>query len=284
MFPEALAYTPDDLRVGLGTEFEQDVTEADVLDFARVSGDYNPLHVDAAYAADSSFRGRIAHGAYQVGLASALLGMYLPGKHVLLGSVNARFPAPLYFPGRVKVRGELTAWNRAQRVGQLRVVVLQKRPGCRRRKCCSASRSTTPRRRPRRPPRQPSAARHTGRWCLTGAAGGRLVVLGSTSGSHHPLVSRAAYSLGKAALEHTVKLLAPELARKNITVNVVGPSFMAPGMNKQTTERRLKLEMAQVPLGRLCAPEDVAGAVRYLLSPAAGFVSGQLLGLTGGQL
>ena len=53
------------------------MTEADVLDFARTSGDFNPLHVDAAYAGRTTFRGRIAHGAYQVGLASALVGMYL---------------------------------------------------------------------------------------------------------------------------------------------------------------------------------------------------------------
>src|SRR5205085_7270596 len=69
---------------------------------------------------------RIAHGAYQVGLASALVGMYLPGKNVLLTSVNARFPSPLFFPGRVKVRGEITSWNREQLAGQLKAVVLDK--------------------------------------------------------------------------------------------------------------------------------------------------------------
>ena len=73
-----------------------------------------------------TFRGRIAHGAYQVGLASALVGMYLPGKNCLLGSVNARFPAPLRFPTRVKVRGEVAAWNREQLAGQLKAVVLDK--------------------------------------------------------------------------------------------------------------------------------------------------------------
>src|SRR5438477_12025699 len=129
MYPEPQAYSPDDLRVGLTAEFEQDVTEADVLDFARTSGDFNPLHVDAAYAGRTTFRGRIAHGAYQVGLASALVGMYLPGKHVLLGSVNARFPSPLYFPGRVKVRGDITSWNREQLAGQLKAIVLDKVKG-----------------------------------------------------------------------------------------------------------------------------------------------------------
>jgi NAD(P)-dependent dehydrogenase (short-subunit alcohol dehydrogenase family)/acyl dehydratase len=394
MFPEPQVYTPADLQIGLSAEFEQDVTEDDVLDFARVSGDFNPLHVDADYAKMSAFGSPIAHGAYQVGLASALVGMYLPGKHVLLGSVNARFPAPLYFPGRVKVRGEITAWNREQRVGQLRVMVLQKSTGMPTAEILMGFTFHDTRAAPapvapaaagaaQRPAvvvtgasggiggavvadlardyvvvgivnrqrlgaavrdldhvhevkadlsapgwEEPVAAALAGRplygavhaaWpgaphggllqvpddvierqfvfgttctirlarllaARAGADGGRLIVLGSTAGSHHPLVSRGAYSLGKAALEHTVKLLAPELARKSITVNAVAPSFVAAGMNKQSTERRMKLETAQVPLGRLCTPQDVAGAVRYLLSPSAAFVSGQFLGLTGGQL
>src|SRR5690348_1457732 len=113
MFPEPTTWQPDELRPGLRAEFERDVTEADVLDFARNSGDCNPLHVDPGYAASSNFGGRIAHGAFQVGLASALLGMRLPGRRVLLGSVNARFPAPLFFPCRVAVQGEVSAWDRA---------------------------------------------------------------------------------------------------------------------------------------------------------------------------
>src|SRR4051812_43027103 len=112
MFPEPSTWHPGELRVGLRAEFERDVAEADILDFARNSGDCNPLHVDADYARSSNFGGRIAHGAFQVGLASALLGMRLPGRLVLLGSVNARFPSPLFFPCRVVVRGEVTAWDR----------------------------------------------------------------------------------------------------------------------------------------------------------------------------
>ncbi len=125
MFPEPAVWEAGRLRVGLRAEFERDVTEADVLEFARNSGDANPLHVDASYARSSSFQGRIVHGAFQVGLASALIGMHLPGRNVLLGSVNARFPAPLYFPCRVSVRGEITAWDAGRNAGQLRVVVLE---------------------------------------------------------------------------------------------------------------------------------------------------------------
>ncbi len=74
------------------------------------------------------------------------------------------------------------------------------------------------------------------------------------------------------------------MARKKVTVNAVCPSFVPLGINKQADERQQKMEAARVPLGRLCTAADVAGAVDYLLSPAASFVSGQILGLSGGQL
>lgn len=118
-------FTAADLRVGLTAEFLRDVTEQDVLDFSDNSGDRNPLHVDEEYASGTNYGGRIVHGAFQVGLASAMIGMHLPGKSVLLGSVHARFPSPLRYPNRVRVNGEITAWNAASRSGRLRVTVVE---------------------------------------------------------------------------------------------------------------------------------------------------------------
>src|SRR5258708_642343 len=118
--PEIATLTPADIHVGMSAEFEREINEEDILDFARNSGDANPLHVDAGYAQESNFRKPIVHGAFQVGLASALVGMRLPGRHVLLGSVNARFPHPLYYPCRVRVHGQVTSWNRATEAGTLK--------------------------------------------------------------------------------------------------------------------------------------------------------------------
>ena len=116
------------------------------------------------------------------------------------------------------------------------------------------------------------------------AEGGRFVALGSSFGSRNPLLSLAAYSLGKAALEHTVALLAPELARKRITINSICPTFVPAGMNESVSDTQRRKEEAQVPMGRLCLPEDIVGIVQYLLSPSAAFVSGQDIGLSGAQL
>src|SRR5262249_15487086 len=85
-----------------------------------------------------------------------------------------------------------------------------------------------------------------------GPDGGRLVALGSVAGSMKPVLNLATYSLAKAAMEHTVCLLAAELASKRITVNAVCPSFVPAGMNRQADKRRQQLEAAQIPLGRLC--------------------------------
>jgi 3-oxoacyl-[acyl-carrier protein] reductase len=394
MFPEPRIWTAEQLRVGLHEEFERALTEDDVLGFARTSGDYNPLHVDAAYALASNFHGRIVHGAFQVALASALIGMRLPGMKVLLGSVNARFPAPLYFPCRVCVRGEITSWDAQLRAGQLRVTVrdtANQTPtadiqiGFTLHEQRSGAQQATPS--VNSPSRDERAVLVTGASGGIGAAlvqdlahryfvfgmvrqhplpaqlkalknvaelkvdlespsweeeaaavlgdrplygivhaawpgaphggllrssddllegqmrfgsvhlvrlarllfaraddrGGRLVAIGSIVGAR-PTLSLAAYSLGKAALESTVRLLAPEMARKKVTVNAVCPSFVPVGINKQANERQQKMETAHIPLGRLCTPADLSGAVDYLFSPAASFISGQILGLFGGQL
>lgn len=393
--PEARDLTGGDLRVGLSESFEREITSDDVMAFAELSGDHNPLHVDAVYARETNYQRPIVHGAFQLSLASAMAGMYLPGRRVVLGAVRSRFPAPLYYPSRVIVRGEIVSWFPAAQSGMLRVSVQESAASMLTAEIdmafslheSRASQEIAPPPAPRgqrelvvvtgasgavgsrllqhvsrqfdvlgllrhAQPESTSGdaaspgSSHTllcdleqegweaqasmalgervvyalihaawpgaprgglldlelsairrqvdfggpttirmARWLAAHAgAQGRLVVLGSTAATLHPELSLAAYSLGKATLEHTVRLLAPELARRAITINAILPSYMPVGINQAKTERATLVETARVPVGRLCTPDDVCAAVDYFLSPGASFVTGQMLPLTGGRL
>jgi NAD(P)-dependent dehydrogenase (short-subunit alcohol dehydrogenase family)/acyl dehydratase len=393
-------FAAGDLRLGLAAEYEREIEESDVLGFAANSGDFNPLHVDSSFAQHSRYSQRIVHGAFQIGLASALIGMHLPGRDVLLGSVNARFLSPLYFPCRVRVSGEVTAWNAVSRAGSVRVTVsdlaslaptseitmaftLQagkpEQPAATTQQSRPVEAAFSPagndrkililtgasggigavllkalaedfsvlalvHRRPlqEKPPHAVEVqadisapgweqiitqrlgghplygivhcawagmprggllqsdprlieqqlvfgTSHVVRlarllFSLVGSDGGRMVALGSVAGHYKPALGLGAYSLAKSALEDTLRLLAPEVARKKISINAVCPTFVPAGMNVQADDLQLKREAALIPMGRICETEDIVGAVRYLLSPAASFISGQSIVLSGAQL
>ena len=105
--------------------FERQVTADDVELFASLSGDFNPLHTDPNYAAQTNYGRCIVHGAFQIGLASTMVGMYLPGQNVVVGSMRTRFPSPLVFPSTVTVQGEVTVWLPQAGTGTVRVRVIE---------------------------------------------------------------------------------------------------------------------------------------------------------------
>lgn len=97
----------EDLKVGQVVEFEKVVTEKMVNQFAELTGDYNPLHTDEAYAKTTQFKGRIAHGMLISSFFSTLVGMYCPGKRSLYLTQQLSFRSPLRLNQKVKVRGEI---------------------------------------------------------------------------------------------------------------------------------------------------------------------------------
>ena len=397
--PEAKKLTAGDISVGLKASFETEVREQDIKSFAELSGDHNPLHVDSAYAAGTNYQNCIAHGAYQMALVSSLAGMQLPGQNCLILSVDCRFLAPLYYPTRVRLEGEVSSWNAGSLTGKLTVTMTDVKAGAKISEffvrfslhdsdsqiSAAADISANV--------KKSGSVSHGNTVLVTGATGGlgqlllnelaaaydilavgrdlekipselpgnvtawnidfedpdwsaqleanlngqelygvvhaawpgmpkggllksdpallarqlafgseipielgrvlkkhapktggRFLAIGSSAGSHHPNPAIASYSLGKAALEQTIRLLAPELAGQGITANVIAPVMIPVGINKQITERQRILEEARIPAGRLCAPDDMMGMVRFLLSGESSFVSGQVLHLTGAQI
>jgi acyl dehydratase/NAD(P)-dependent dehydrogenase (short-subunit alcohol dehydrogenase family) len=87
--------------------FEVAVAEDDARAFATLSGDWNPLHTDAAYAATTQFGRTILHGAFSAGLVSRMAGMHLPGTDCLLHGMQLRFLQPIVLPARLTVTGRV---------------------------------------------------------------------------------------------------------------------------------------------------------------------------------
>jgi len=84
-----------ELAVGMTVSIQNTVSEQDVIDFARVSGDHNPLHMDEEYARTTVFGGRIAHGALSASYISAVLGNDLPGPGAVFLELNLKFVRPV---------------------------------------------------------------------------------------------------------------------------------------------------------------------------------------------
>ena len=85
----------EDLRVGMRESLMKTVMNEDVIGFANLSGDHNPVHLSDHFAQKTRFGGRIAHGLYTASLISAVLGMYLPGPGAVDLSQTLNFRAPV---------------------------------------------------------------------------------------------------------------------------------------------------------------------------------------------
>lgn len=97
----------EDLQIGQAASHERRINEADVMAFAEVSGDFNPVHVDEAFAANTRFQGRIAHGMLIASLISALLAGKLPGAGAIYVSQSLQFRRPVRLGDSVEARVEI---------------------------------------------------------------------------------------------------------------------------------------------------------------------------------
>lgn len=97
----------DELTVGMSAEHAKTVTETDIVLYAGITGDFNPVHVDAEVAARSMFGGRIAHGMLSAGFISAAIGMKLPGPSAIYMSQSLRFVRPVKIGDTITARVEV---------------------------------------------------------------------------------------------------------------------------------------------------------------------------------
>jgi len=111
---------------------------------------------------------------------------------------------------------------------------------------------------------------------------GRIILIGSVVGtSGNP--GQANYAAAKAGLLGFAKSLAQEVGSRNITVNCVAPGFIDTDMTKALADAQRQALLGKIPLGRLGTPDDIAGAVTFLASPQAAYITGATLHVNGGM-
>lgn len=130
-----------------------------------------------------------------------------------------------------------------------------------------------------------SAVYRTAKGCLRGMMKtryGRIINIGSVVGlMGNP--GQSNYAAAKAGMIGFTRALAREVGSRGITVNTIAPGFVETDMTAAMTEDQRQVLAGQVPLGRLGTPADIAAAVVFLASPAAGYITGETLNVNGGM-
>ena len=112
---------------------------------------------------------------------------------------------------------------------------------------------------------------------------GRIINMSSYAAKSGGLTAGTAYSVSKSALIGLTFSTARETAGQGITANAIAPAYVMSRMvSEQLTEAQRQHQLAQIPVGRFCEPEEVAHAVAFLASPLAGFITGEVIDMNGG--
>ncbi|MFT5722813.1 MAG: 3-hydroxybutyryl-CoA dehydratase [Motiliproteus sp.] len=112
----------EDLSVGQSASYAKTITDADVVLFAGITGDDNPIHLNAEYAAGTMFKQRIAHGMFSAGLISAVLGTRMPGPGAIYIDQQLSFKAPVYIGDTVVATATVLEINLERRRVKLETI------------------------------------------------------------------------------------------------------------------------------------------------------------------
>jgi acyl dehydratase len=113
-------YKFEEIAIGMKKKFSETVDEARLDGFAKISGDYNPLHMNKEYASKTKFKKRVCHGMLLASFFSKLVGMYIPGKNALYFSQTLNFQAPCYVGDSITVEGEVVDKSDSTRIITIR--------------------------------------------------------------------------------------------------------------------------------------------------------------------
>jgi 3-hydroxybutyryl-CoA dehydratase len=112
-----------DMNIGDSAEFSKTVTESDIITFAGLTGDFNPVHINVEYAKQSIFKERIAHGMLSAGFISTVLGTELPGPNSIYLGQDLKFTAPVKIGDTITARATIMEKREDKRILKLATVV-----------------------------------------------------------------------------------------------------------------------------------------------------------------
>lgn len=115
--------TYEEINLGDTTHFTKTVSESDIYQFAGITGDFNPMHIDVEYAKKTFFKDRIAHGMLTASFISTVLGMKLPGPNTIYLSQNLRFVGPVYIGDTIKAEVKVIEKIDAKKQIRLQTIV-----------------------------------------------------------------------------------------------------------------------------------------------------------------
>ena len=130
MTEKPLEYRLEDIRLGQKKKFTVKITETMLNNFAEISGDYNPLHMDENYARTTRFGKRLCHGMLLASLFSRMVGMYMPGKNALYFSQSLNFKSPCFINDEVTVECEVLDKSTSSRIITLKTTISNQTGEC----------------------------------------------------------------------------------------------------------------------------------------------------------
>ena len=116
-------YSFDEIEIGMQKNFKIVISEGRLDDFAKLSGDDNPLHMNEEYASSTSFKKRVCSGMFLSSFFSRLVGMYLPGKHALHISQSLNFVNPCFIGETITVEGKVIDKSPATKIIKLETTI-----------------------------------------------------------------------------------------------------------------------------------------------------------------
>ena len=116
-------YSFDEIEIGMQKSFKIFISEDRLDDFAKLSGDDNPLHMNEEYASSTSFKKRVCSGMFLSSFFSRLVGMYLPGKHALHISQSLNFVNPCFIGETITVGGKVIDKSPATKIIKLETTI-----------------------------------------------------------------------------------------------------------------------------------------------------------------